>query len=138
MGALVSSTVFSHTPMPPGSGFPAPVEFVFRHFVTVALVQVAVAAGLIAAGRALMRLRRWGALVVQVASLLGLLYLVAFTAIFIRHMLTMGVRLGNHPVQTAMAVVMAGAAVIPALVYGVPLVLTLRYLQRIDVRSTLT
>jgi hypothetical protein len=138
MGALVSSTVLSGAQMPSGPAFPAPVEFVFRHFLAFAIIQVGVAAGLIAAGLALMRMRRWGALVIQAVSLLGLIYLVAFTAIFIRQMLTMGVRLGHHPAQTGMTVFMAGAAVIPALMWGLPLVLTLRYLRRSDVQSSLT
>ncbi len=113
-------------------------DFVFDHFVAIAIVQLAVAVSIIAGAIGTLKRRRWGAIVVGAAACLGLVYILAFSAAFLHLVITVAPTSSDPPVnRTSMAAFLMVAVAFNALFWGTPLGLTLYVLSRPHVRAVL-
>jgi hypothetical protein len=106
-------------------------EPIFPHQTIIGIVEVVVALCLVAAASALLRLRVWGARVIQSLALLLLVFFVAFGTIFI----CLGVEHAWAGGRQGKTMIISGIGV--TLFYAIPLVLVVRSLGSIRRRGRL-
>ncbi len=78
MACPIASTMPSE-PLRPSTGPEDSVDFVFRNVLYFGLAQIGLAVVVVLAGRALLRLRKWGSRVIQVFAA----FLIAYAAVFL-------------------------------------------------------
>ena len=110
------------------------LDLPFTHPVLFSAVVEIVATVLILAALALLRLKHWGARVIEVVAWLGLVYIVGF-GLFAAYLLTVLLFAGITHHQPWFPAAFAAVGVLNLALLGAPLVLTIRCLRRPQIRA---
>jgi hypothetical protein len=113
------------------------LDFPFTHPLVFAAMLETFAVTLILASLALLRLHRWGARVIEVAAWLGLLYLLGFVVFGAYLLIGLGFASDIAHRQPWFLPGFATVLVLNLGLLGTPLLLTVRYLRRHQVRAVL-
>jgi hypothetical protein len=120
------------------TGRGSPFDFVFEHFGAFAAAQVAVGLLVIGAAIALLKRRRWGASVLRICACFGLIFVLGFTAYFLYEVSGMPAPPAQAGVSKGYMIAFFGLGTLFTVVFqGTPLVLTLYFLGRENVRRAL-
>ena len=115
-----------------------PFDFVFDHFAAFTAVQIVIGAFITAGAAALLRNKRWGARVIRVAAWCGILFMIAFTTYFLSEVFRFPAPPPEAGVSRSYMITFFFLAVVFTVLFqGAPLVLTLYFLGRENVRSAL-
>jgi hypothetical protein len=135
MAALSSSMIPSgparSSPSPPGG-----MDFVFRNFLYFGLGQMGLSVVIVMAGKALLRFRRWGSIVIQAFAGLLLAYATVFTIYFAVDMQRSFSDAAKSP-PTAFLAMMSVMLLFNLLFWATPTVLTIYHLRKLDAQRML-
>ena len=114
------------------------LDFPFAHPVLFGAILELLALTSILASLALLRLRKWGARVIEVAAWLGLVYLAGFAVFAVCFLALLLFRTDIMQFQPWFPPAFAGVLVFNLAVLGTPLLLTVRHLRRRQTRALLS
>ncbi len=114
------------------------LDFPFTHPALFAAILELLALTSILASLALLRLRKWGARVIELAAWLGLLYLAGFAMFAVYLLALLVVSTDIMQFQPWFPPAFAGVLVFNLAVLGTPLLLTVRHLRRRQTRVLLS
>jgi hypothetical protein len=129
MAALAASMMPSEQPVSPMSSR-GPIDFAFQNVLYFGLAQMALAIVIVMAGRALLRLRKWGGQVIQAFAAFLIVYAAVFAVYFViefRHQLS---STGKSP-PVGFVLMMGLTAVFTLLFWLTPTLLTIYHLRKL-------